>query len=182
MTAETWAILATGPSMSQAVADSVRGRCKVAAVSDCYKLAPWADMLVSTDAAWWRAHPEALNFAGEKFSMAPDWKPVEGVMRAETNFGTGTNSGLLACDIAVRKGAKRLLLCGFDMGGSHFFGPHPVGLKNTTPERFESFKRQFGYFRPRGVEILNVTPGSALNCYKRGSLEDCLAELEASAV
>lgn len=178
----TWAILATGPSMSQAVADSVRGRCKVVAVSDAYRLAPWADVLVSTDGAWWRQHPQALEFAGEKYSMAPDWKPVPGVKRPESNFGTGVNSGLLACDVAVRHGAKRLLLLGFDMGGSHFFGVHPSPLKNTPPDRFERFKRQFEMYRPRGVQILNCTPGSALKAYKFADLHESLAEPAPSGI
>lgn len=160
----TWAILATGPSMNQEVADAVRGRCKVMAVSDAYRLAPWADALCSTDGAWWRFHTEALEFAGLKFCTAPEWKPVAGVTRAETNLGSGTNSGLLACDLAVRLGATRLLLCGFDMGGTHFFGPHPLPLKNTAPHRFEIFKRQFAGFKPRKVEIFDCTPGGGLTC------------------
>jgi len=173
----TWAVLASGPSMNMQVASAVRGRCKVMAVSDSYRLAPWADALCSTDGAWWRFHAEALAFAGQKFCTAPEWKPVRGVLRAETSLGNGTNSGLLACEVAVRLGACRLLLCGFDLGGTHFFGPHPTPLKNTTAERFEQFKKQFAAYRPRGVEILNCTPGSRLDCYPKRDLNACLAEL-----
>lgn len=60
-------ILATGPSMSQAVADSARGFGTVIAVSDAYRLAPWADCLVSADTAWWKHHNP--DFAGPKFSQ-----------------------------------------------------------------------------------------------------------------
>lgn len=166
----TFSILATGPSMSQALADALRGKAKVIAVSDAYKLAPWADAMASQDAAWWAEHPEAMRFDGRKFSGAP----VDGVEKMEFTGGliSGSNSGLLACHVAVMLGAKRILLCGFDMRGSHYFGPHPEPLKNTTPGRFEVFKKQFAQFRPAGVEILNCTPASGLTCYPVAELKD----------
>lgn len=171
-----WAVLATGPSLSQSVVNSVQSRVKVVAVSDAYRLAPWADVLVSTDAGWWRAHEEALGFPGSKYGAMPDFRSVPGVERFPAD--SATNSGLLGVKVAVHLGARRVLLCGFDMNqpGEHFFGRHPLPLKSTTADRQEVFKRQFAGYRPRGVEIINCTPGSALDCYPRRDLEDCLAE------
>jgi hypothetical protein len=175
-----FAVLATGPSMSQDIADSVRGRCRVVAVSDAYKLAPWADALASTDAAWWKHHKEALEFKGLKYGAFPDFRPVAGVQRLE--LSSETNSGLLGMHVAERLGASVILMLGFDLKGSHFFGQHPEPLKNTTEDRFKAIRKQFQHFRPRGVRIINCTPGSALECYEKGDLNACLAELEASAV
>jgi hypothetical protein len=170
-----WAILATGPSMSQAVADSVRGRCKVNAVSDAYKLAPWADLLVSSDRKWWDYHkPE---FSGRKLA-AVEVRDVERFNGAVS----GENSGLLAIRVAVSLGATRVLLCGFDMGGTHFFGPHHEPRWNTSLQRFEIFKKQFANYRPKGVEIINCTEGSALKCYPMAKLEDVLASLAEPAL
>lgn len=169
----TWAVLATGPSMSQSVADAVRGKCRVVAVSDAYKLAPWADILVSTDEAWWNAHPEAQGFAGARYTGAPLHRPIRGVERLPTAT-TGTNSGLLGCHAAYAMGATRLLLCGFDMRGDHFFGRHPAPLKNTTPDRFVALRKQFSFWAPRGLEIVNCTPGSALRIYPQLPLEIAL--------
>jgi len=172
----TWAVLATGPSMSRAVADQVKGRCRTVTVSDAWTLAPWADALVSTDGAWWKAHPEALEFKGRKFGAMQSFRPLESVesFPAETH----TNSGLLGLMVAVHLGAKRVLLCGVDLNrpGHHFFGRHPAPLKSTSADRMAAFKRQFGHYRPRGIEIVNCSPSSSLDCYPRGSLEDCLAE------
>lgn len=53
-----WILLAPGPSMSQALADSVRGH-RVVAINNVYELAPWADCLAANDLSWWRKHPEA---------------------------------------------------------------------------------------------------------------------------
>lgn len=69
-----YAVLASGESMNQALADSVRGKCKVLAVSDTYLLAPWADGLVSADAGWWRN--KSPQFDGKKYTMGLDRKSV----------------------------------------------------------------------------------------------------------
>lgn len=169
-----FAVLATGPSMSQAVADSVRGKCGVVAVSDAYRLAPWADAMASTDYAWWRHHSDALNFGGRKFAIFPSFRQIDGLESLQEN--TGTNSGLLGVMAAVKLGATRVLLCGFDLHspGNHFFGKHPAPLRSTPPARMEIFKRQFAAYSPRGVEIINCTPGSALRCYRPGKLQECL--------
>lgn len=164
-----FAVLATGPSMSQEVADSVRGKCKVIAVSDTYKLAPWADAMCSSDAAWWKANPDAIDFAGQRYAAMPEFQKIEGVECLK--IPSGSNSGLLALHVAVMRGAKKILMMGFDMKGSHYFGPHK-SLKNTTPARFEIFKRQFAQYKPAGVDIVNCTPGSALKAYRIGKLED----------
>lgn len=59
-----FAVLATGPSLASEDVERVKGRFHVIAVSDAFRLAPWADALVSADAAWWKAHPDAKDFAG----------------------------------------------------------------------------------------------------------------------
>lgn len=168
----TWAVLATGPSMSQSVANAVRGRCCVVAVSDAYKLAPWANVLVSADKAWWDHNPEALRFPGKKYGAMPEFNAVPGVERFRVSGGT--NSGLLGLMVSVHLGATKVLLCGFDMHspGEHFFGRHPKPLKSTTADRMAAFRRQFMTFKPKGVEIINCTPGSELKVYPMGRLED----------
>lgn len=166
----TWAVLATGESMSQSVADSVRGRVPVVAVSNAYTLAPWADALASNDATWWESNPKAREFAGQKFSG----QHVRGIGPYRSTVDSQTNSGLLAMEVARQQfGATRVLLLGFDMGGTHYFGPHPKPLKNTPPHRFEVFKRQFerwARLHP-AVQVINCTPGSALQCFPHSTLE-----------
>lgn len=163
--------------MSQSVADSVRGRCSVIAVSDSYRLAPWADVLVSSDVGWWRFHPEAKEFKGRKFTLAPDYAGLEGIERVP-GLVTGINSGLFGVKVAAHLGAKRILLFGVDLHspGSHFFGRHPDTLRSSSRDHLERFKRQFAQYRPKGIEIINCTVGSALKCYPVKDLEDCLSE------
>lgn len=172
-----FAVLATGPSLTQEVIQAVRGRCRVVAVSDAHRLAPWAEAMASTDGKWWKAHPEAMEFQGLKFTAAPDFIRLEGVERLQVD--TATNSGLLGVMVAVKLGAKRVLLCGLDMHspGQHFFGRHPAPLRHSEQRHLELHKRQFAAYRPRGVEIINCTPGSALTAYPMGILEEELAGL-----
>lgn len=167
----TWAILASGPSMSQRVADSVRG-LNVIAVSNTYELAPWANVLVSNDRRWWVNYPKAMEFEGEKI-CGLCIEPPNGVTKFAGAM-SGSNSGLLALMVAVKKGATRVLLLGFDMGGTHYFGNHKPPLMNPSPVRFKKFKDQFASYRPNGVEIINCTLGSSLRCYKAGNLIDYL--------
>ena len=164
----TWAVLATGPSMSQSVADSVRGRCGgVVAVSNAYLLAPWADALVSNDSIWWKATPAAMKFAGRKFCGAKLTGTEQILLTGP--FPLGSNSGLqgmrVAADIFL---ASKILLLGFDMHGDHFFGKHRAPLRVTTPGRMEVHKKQFA--RWKGCPVVNCTTGSKLLCFPFGEL------------
>jgi hypothetical protein len=163
-----FAVLATGPSMSQAIADQVRGRCRAVAVNDAFRLAPWADALVGNDRRWWNTYPEALAFEGRKY-CAFQLKGCE-LLKPMPAFPAGTNSGLQGCRVASMLGATKILLLGFDLSGSHYFGPHPKPLKNTTPARFKEFIRQFSGWK--GAPIVNCTPGSALTRFPFSTLEE----------
>jgi len=165
---DDWVVLATGPSMSQKLADSLKGRNAVV-VSDAFRLAPWAYALVSQDKAWWEANPDAMEFAGRKIST----QNVEGVDKFRGTdwhqlISSGTNSGLVACCFAQAQGAKRIEMYGFDMHGTHYFGKHKEPLKNTTEQRFKVMIAQFQRWRPPGIEVINMTPGSAIPFYPFG--------------
>lgn len=171
----TFVVLASGPSVNQAIADFVRDKCKVVAVSNAYILAPWADALVSNDSQWWRTNCDALNFAGRKFSGAS----MHGTerLRVEGNYPSGCNSGLQGMRVATMLGATKILLLGFDMhakNGHHFFGKHPSPLRNTTESRFKVHIDQFR--RWRGPKVVNCTPGSALTQFPMSTIEKELHE------
>lgn len=176
----TWhVVLATGASLlpdPHAVADRVRDLPTVV-VSDAYKLAPWAAALVACDGRWWKENPEALRFAGEKFCANGAFRGIERVP-ARGPICSQTNSGLLGLDYWIRRGARRVLLLGIDMRGTHYFGPHER-LKNTTPERFAFFLAQFAVYArkiPAGVEVVNCSLDSALEVFPKRALADVLTE------
>lgn len=175
--ADLWVVLATGESMSQVLADSVRGRARVAVVNGCWELAPWADLLAANDRKWWAAYPQAHRFAGRKVSAVK----IDGVDRvsAPPLVDQNSNSGVLALEAIRSMGGRRILLCGVHCKGGHYFGPYTNGLKNTKPPRFAIFRMQYArWARARqDVQVINCTPDSALDCFPRGRLEDHLPSL-----
>lgn len=95
---------------------------------------------------------------------------------------TGRNSGFQALNLAVLAGATRIMLIGFDGkpaadGRDHFHGGHP----RPTPSAAYPFYRQAmsaaeNALAAAGVEVVNCTPGSAIDSFRRATLEDALAE------
>lgn len=169
-----FAVLCTGPSMSQAVADSV-SHLSVVAVNGTFDLAPKAAAIAANDIAWWNAHPEALNHAGRKFST----NLVHGVelIRSDRRIKSSSCSGVLGLEVAKRLGAKRIVLLGADMRGSHYFGDYTKKhLRNATEVQREKHAAQFALWAAEnpGLPVFNCTPGSALACFPMGSLADHL--------
>lgn len=193
----TVAVLASGPSMSQAVADRVRHLPRIA-INDTYRLAIDAEVIYASDSMWWRMSPQALDCRGIKATVeavrgiAPNVDDRVRVLRNSGREGfdphpahvrTLCNSGGTAIQIAVHAKAARILLLGFDMHGGHWHAPHERPLGNPGPA---SFRRWIAHLAgmakalPAGVEVLNCTPGSALTCFQVASLDDALAEREAA--
>jgi hypothetical protein len=179
---ETVIVLASGPSMSEAVAAKAHGRPTIV-VNDTFMLAPWADMLYAADAAWWRARPAALQFAGLKVTadaacefdevLLLNNTGVEGFDPDPANVRTGGNSGYQAIHVAIHAGAKRILIAGMDMRPTgHFFGPHKRPLINTDPISYEWWKNRMPALKGNGAEIINCSPNSAIQCFPFGDLSD----------
>jgi hypothetical protein len=192
----TVAVLASGPSMSQAAAEQVRAAGVPAiAINSTFRLAPWAWMLYAADIEWWqhKGNADARRFAGIKATCTTGVATCRDVpdMRYLRNSGaggfdpqpdsvrTGGNSGYQAVHIAVHTGAARILLCGMDMHGCHWHGPHPRDLRTTTADMYERWRARFGDLAKElkrcGVDVINVTPGSRLECFRRSTLESELA-------
>lgn len=191
---QTVAILASGPSMSQAVADQVRDvGIPAIAINTTFRLAPWATMLYAADPEWWQhpAHRGAHDFAGLKVSCS-NVKGVlllrntgkEGFDPDQSAIRTGGNSAYQALHIAIHAGAARILLCGLDMHGGrhHWHGEHPHGLKQTVEENYAEWIKRFNaLIKPlaeRGIEVLNCTPGSALRCFPMADLAEALKPMQ----
>lgn len=167
----TWALLAPGPSASTEVAERLRG-LPLGVVGNAFELAPWADFVAATDMMWWRKHPKAKELPGEKFSM----HTVAGVKYVRIPTLGVCNSGVLGLECAKRKGATTILLSGFDMHGSHFFGKYTNGLSNTTDKKRAFHLKQYAAWQRenKGIVVLNCTEGSALKCFPMARLDEHL--------
>lgn len=89
------------------------------------------------------------------------------------------NSGAAAINFAILAGAKRILLLGFDMkpqeGRTHWHNAYP---NKTERASFKRFLRRFpdiaSAAKRAGVEILNVSPDSAIDCFPKVTLKEVL--------
>jgi len=179
--------------MSQEVADRVRSASiPTIVINTTIRLAPWADMLYAADQGWWLRHgKDTAGFEGLRVSSTPTSSRMGVHVLINTGkvgfdsdphcVRTGGNSGHAAIHVAVHAGAKRILLCGYDMRGGHWHSRHPDPLRNASDGIYPRWIRHFGALAPelsvRGVEVLNCTPGSALTVWPYVDLEEALSNV-----
>lgn len=181
---QTVAVLASGPSMSLKLAQSLRRpSLRVAVANSTFRLAPWADLLVAADADWWRANPDARDFQGLKVCADDSllWPEVLS-LRHTGKIGfdddkecirSGGNTGYQAVHIAAQAGASRILLFGFDMRPGHW---HDVD-READEAHYAEWCRRFATLAVAlagRVEVLNCTPGSALECFQMATIDEAL--------
>jgi len=189
-----WVVAGSGPSLDCEVAEQCRGhRC--IAVNDAYLLLPFADSLYAADDEWWILHDGCRFFRGEKWTtisknynnraikqfglrFVPSRRLVEGFSFEPGIIHQGGNSGFQAVNLALLWGATRIVLVGFDMQGSHFFGEHPQMPRRSPAKR--NFARWIRHFEraakllPDGIKIINATPDSAMKCFPMMDLAEAL--------
>lgn len=115
---QTVAVLAGGPSMSPALAESLREHRTIAVDFAC-RVAPWADMLVALDGNWAQ---DLREFAGMRVTGIDDedlyalyiGHRFERVMLRPGHQIEMRNSALAAVRIAGEMGAKRIILAGLE--------------------------------------------------------------------
>ena len=165
-----WCVVAPGPSACRLdVQKAAATGYKIGAAGCAFYLAPDAEFVASSDAAWWRKYPDAMK-AKARYSMLE----VEGCSRVKVGGKLICNSGVLALEVAKLKGATRIIMLGFDMRGDHFFGPYTNGLTNTAAGQRSKHFQQFEDWAKanREIEVINCTRGSALKTFTMGSLDD----------
>ncbi len=101
---------------------------------------------------------------------------MPGLSTEQGTIYRGGNSGYQAVNLAYLLGARRILLLGFDMciegKKRHWFGDHPGKLNMAS--NYKNFARAFESIVPAkyGIEILNLSRRTALDCFPRHNLED----------
>ncbi|HWI12242.1 MAG TPA: hypothetical protein VNU48_12990 [Burkholderiaceae bacterium] len=173
------------------------------AINTTFRRAPWADVLYACDAPWWRAaddetkrhgfrsHCEeaAAVFRGELWTQDDaarrefriNWvesQRAAGLGKRPGLIHQGGNGGYQAMNLAYHAGAKRLILLGFDMHGTHWHGKYENGLTNTPKHLFQVWIDNFAALArdltAESVEVVNCSPGSALKCFPAMDLAEAL--------
>ncbi len=105
----------------------------------------------------------------------------------------GNNSGFGAIDLAIKMGAKRIFLLGYDMrimnDKQHFHEGYPVNLHKVELKRVKTnplygYENMINYFEKHGrqflkhAEVYNTNPESGLKIYEFYPLEKALNECQ----
>jgi len=196
----TFVCIASGPSLTAADCKATEGAAEVIAVNDSWRLAPHADHLYACDARWWQTHGEQVvrEFRGKRWTHqnldCADKEQTDAaakfgielvVGKAGNGLGDpvmhfGDNSGYQAINLAYLWGANRIILLGYDMqrtgGKSHFFGDHPPGLNvgSDYSDWCRKFDKLADDLKAKGVEVINCSRDTALQCFPRMPLADVL--------
>ena len=143
---ETVVVLGNGPSLAASLKDArpLLAGCKVLAINDALRLAPWADAHYLCDARWttWTERVEGgktraqllRDFAGHKFVLEcralwpqfPGIKPLRnygwnptggsaGINPQNDGVFTGRNAGYQAIVLTAKMWPQKIILLGFDM-------------------------------------------------------------------
>lgn len=184
----TVACLASGPSLTAEDAEAVRrSGLPTIVTNSTFRRAPWATALFGFDLRWWLAHIqeiESIGFKGERWAYAPGAAKLPGVRSLcgatwSHSFG---NSGVSSIMLAADGGARRIILVGFDSkfaadGRKHWHDDHP-GLTNcaSLSKWPQQFARAAGILKRSGVDVVNCSRSTALDCFRRAPLEQTLTE------
>ena len=181
--------IAGGPSLTQA--DVTRAEASGATcftINNAYQLMQRPQTQYACDARWWRRHYQHVT-AWAKFSLEKtglydvqqlENGGVEGLSDEWPVLRNGKNSGYQAINLAYLLGYKRIVLLGYDMqatgGKLHWHEDHPGNNPNAS--MFDKWQRYFSRLsrelKLRGVECVNATRTTALECFPRLPLEGVL--------
>ena len=137
--------------------------------------------------AWGDEYPHGVPHEIDRDARVHILRPLHGsvhgvgLSRDAGALVTGRNSGFQALNLAVLAGARRILLLGFDGapaadGSTHWHGGHK---SPSGPSIYKHFRAAMtaveGDLAAIGVEVLNCSPGSAINSFPKVPLEEALA-------
>lgn len=133
------------------------------------------------------------SFAGERCTIQHgDWQQPDGVHMLRNmayplthsvglsldpkKLVTGRNGGFQAVNLAVLAGGRRGILLGFDGKPGHFGGGYPSPTQDAFYDLMrKSFSAAEHLLKDAGVEVLNCSPGTAIDSFPKIAIDEALA-------
>ena len=156
------------------------------------------DVLYGADPEWWRERkPDRIDCCAEYWTQNKNWKnPNEhqdyGLRCIRSEPGAdlsldmrfiyqGSNSSFQAMNLAVLFGASRIVFLGLDLsadGDKTHWHDYPDEFKRMEPG-YALFQKAFETVAPKlqsaGVEVINASRRTALECFPRQTIQEALA-------
>jgi hypothetical protein len=192
-------VIGGGPSVKSVNLKLIHKR-PVVGCNDAFRLGTWVDWCVFADKRWWLWNWEELaQWPNRERAVcivpqlldgrAERWPWLKILRRDEARFGLSVEPDTLcwnrgcggtAINMAYLLGASRIVLIGFDMRmvkGQHNYHDHHQ--KEERPQIYQNSMRPFlkpmsDAMKVTGLQIVNATPGSALDVFPIMSLEEVL--------
>jgi hypothetical protein len=122
--------------------------------------------------------PDVFGVAGARYLLAVK----SGLSRDHGTLATGGTSGYAALNLAALKGARRVVLLGFDYGltrGRHHYHDAYSWHHPANDQSWQFWAKRFDTMADEllrmGVVVINASPQSAIGCFRKMSIEDALA-------
>jgi hypothetical protein len=203
------AIVGCGPSLAGFDHRQLNGGyCYVLAVASALWQMPWCDAVYDQDSMWLRVHEERLrSVIGPELYLC--WPPSQSLkdrpnisnaiwlegQRGDGSFAerkdrveVGFTSGQAALNVAYHKGARRIVLFGYDYyergklqhARNEEYPWHlPPGMLD---QQWPQWARKFNATRKHcdrvGITVFNASPASAITAFDRGPIIEGLKMLQ----
>ena len=194
-----WAIIANGLLLKhedvRAVAEA---EIPIIAIAAAYRIAPNAIACYASDGLWWGHHLPLLEKSGFQGDLVTQeastaainakrglqWVEHDGSVRGlpdRRGVVAGSSSGHHVLCYAYWRGFTDMILLGYEYGAAgdgHWFGSHPQHI--ARPSHWPTMIRDMGPLAvglaQRGVEVINCTNPTALNCFRTDELSNVLEQ------
>lgn len=175
--AATFICIASGPSLNTADCALVAAAgLPVIAVNNSWQMLPAADVVFASDLVWWNEYGATVPRTAERWTTCQLAAQRHQLQQFKSRFLTQSyNSGQLAIELAISRGARRVLLLGYDCSlrtGTHWHGDHD-NIRNPTRESVARWHEEFLQLRQwaAGIEIINCSRETALKVFPRSTIE-----------
>lgn len=178
---KTVVCIASGPSLTVDDCKFVEeSGLTTIAVNTSWERAKFCSVIYAGDSVWWVNNHHKIDIPAERWSCL---RSMSGRFDVKWHSRSGPyNSGARAIELAIDRGATRIILVGYDCSiknGLHWHGNH-VGTGNPDQKKIDMWKRQFAVVaaeaRTKGIDIVNCTPATELTCFRIATLESELCQ------
>lgn len=122
------------------------------------------------------------DFGKEVYLIRRQWKPSINRNDLDEGIYGGKNSGLGAIMLAAALGSKQIFLLGYDMKVQGQKTHNHDGYPNRNVQSFSQHLTEYcqeiwnmsDLLMMAGIEVINLTPDSALRCFRFSTLDEVL--------